>query len=151
MAIGPDGRIIRRRIRYFTPVSTHNPSESTGFFLGLISVLILPVLVILVLMFLGWLGGLIFELKWWNYRNFYIAGFLINLLVFPIYVSGVLEGLARVNFSRYRFYAFVYGTIGMAILIALDSWSKVGFNYWNYLWAGAYGIYSMWLATKMAR
>ena len=50
MPIGPDGRIIRRRVRYFTPVNTNAPSES----------------------------------KWWNARNFTIAGFWINLVIFPI-------------------------------------------------------------------
>lgn len=151
MPIGADGRIIRRGVRYFTPVNTNQPSERTGFFLGLISVMIIPVLVILVFMLIGWLGGMIFSLSWWNYRNFFIAGFLVNLLIFPIYIAGVLEGLARVNFSRYRFYAFVYGTLAMGLLMLLNAWSKADYNYWNYLWAGAYGIYSVWLATKMAK
>jgi hypothetical protein len=151
MAIGPDGRIIRRRVRFFTPVNTHNPSENTGFLFGLISVLILPILLVLAFVLVCALGGLFIKLSWWNTTNFVIASFFVNLLVFPIFISGVLEGLAHANFSRYRFYAFVYGVIAMGILIFLSSLSKTGFNYYNFLWAVAYGIYSMWLASRMAR
>jgi hypothetical protein len=151
MAIGPDGRIIRRRVRIFTPVSTNNPSVSTGFFTGFFSVLFVSVLFIAAFTLIGWLGSLFLDLKWWNYRSFFVVGFLINLLIFPVYISGVLEGLSNYNFSRYRFYAFLYGTTGMAMLIFLDARTKADFNYWFYLWALAYGIYSMWLATRMAR
>jgi MFS family permease len=150
MAIGADGRIIRRRVRIFTPVNTNNPPENTGFFIGLFSVLFISVIFILIFLLIGWLGGWFFDLKWWNYRNFFIAGFLINLLIFPIYISGVLEGLASSNFSRYRFYAFLYGAFAIAILISLNAWSKPDFNYWNYLWAAGYGLYSRWLATRMS-
>lgn len=151
MAIGPDGRIIRRRIRIFTPVNTNNPSESTGFFTGFFSVLIVSILFIAVFTVIGWLGGLFLDFKWWNYRNFFVVGFLINLLIFPVYISGVLEGLANSNFSRYRTYAFLYGSIAMTLLITLDQSSKTDFNYWRFLWALAYGLYSRWLATRMAR
>ena len=150
MAIGPDGRIIRRRIRLFTPVNTNNPAENTGFFMGFFSVILVSVLFIAVCMLIGLIGGWIFDLKWWNYKNFFVVGFLLNLLIFPIYISGVLEGLATYNYSRYRYYSFLYGTIGMAFLIAMDSWSKSNFNYWNYLWAGGYGVYCVWVASKMA-
>jgi hypothetical protein len=151
MAIGPDGRIIRRRVRFLTPVNTNNPSENTGFFLGLISVLILPILVVFAFMLLGWLGGLIFDFEWLNTKNFITAGFFVNLLVFPVYISGVLEGLARTRYGRYKFYAFVYGVIAMSILVFLSTLSKTEPNYYNYLYALAYGFYSMYFAGKMAR
>lgn len=151
MAIGPDGRIIRRRIRYFTPVNTNNPSGSTGFLFGLVSVLILPILLLLVFALVGWLGGMFLSLSWWNTKNFVTAGFFVNVLVFPIFISGVLEGLAHTNYSRFRWYAFIYGTLAMGFLVFVSSLSKTGFNYYNYLWAVGYGLYSMWLASKMAR
>jgi hypothetical protein len=151
MAIGPDGRIIRRRVRIFTPVNTNNPEENTGFFKGFFSAIFVSVVFIAVFTLIGLVGGWIVRLEWWNYRNFFVIGFLLNLLIFPVYISGVLEGLVSYNFSKYRFYSFCYGTIGMALLITLDAWSKTNFNYWNYLWAGAYGIYTMWLASRMAR
>jgi hypothetical protein len=151
MAIGPDGRIIRRRVRQFTPVNTSHPAENTGFFMGLFSALLVSALFVLIVAGIGWLGGIFFDLAWWNFKNFLTAGFLINLLIFPIFVSGVLEGLVVSNFSRYRFYAFIYGTLAMALLIGLNQLDNSSLNYWNFLWAGAYGIYSMWLATKMAR
>lgn len=150
MAIGPDGRIIRRRIRVLTPVNTHQPSEKTGFFMGLFSAMISVVIVMLAFVILGWLGGWIFDLNWWNVKNFSVAGFFINLLIFPIYVAGVLEGLVYSNYSRYRVYSFLYGTFSIAILIFLDSLSKTDFNLWSYLWAVGYGFYCMWLASKMA-
>jgi hypothetical protein len=151
MAIGPDGRIIRRRVRLFTPVNTHNPSEKTGFFMGLVSVIILSVLLVLAFTLIGWLGGRFLNFTWWNAKNFTTAGFFVNLLVFPIFISGVLEGLASVNLSRFRFYAFVYGTLVMGFLVLLYQLSNTGFNYYSYLWAAAYGLYSMWSASRNVR
>jgi hypothetical protein len=151
MAIGPDGRIIRRRVRYFTPVNTNTPSEKTGFFLGLISSLIVGGIVVLIFAILGWLGDWLLDLKWWNASNFTIAGFWINLVIFPIYVSGVLEGLSTYRLGRFRFYAFLYGTIAISILILIDSLPGLNMNYWNFAFAAAYGIYTMWFATKMVR
>jgi hypothetical protein len=151
MAIGPDGTIIRRRVRFFTPVNTHNPSEKTGFFMGLFSVLVLSVFLVLAFMLIGWLGSLFPNFSWWTTKNFRTIGFFVNLLVFPIFISGVLEGLAGVNFSRFRFYAFLYGTIAMGFLVFLYQLSNTGFNYYTYLWAAVYGIYSMWLAARNVR
>jgi MFS family permease len=133
------------------PVNTNEPSENIGFFLGLFSVLIVSVLFILAFLVLGWLGGWLFHLSWWNYRNFFVAGFLINLVIFPIYISGVLEGLARTSYSRFRFYAFIYGTIAMSLLVALNLGTRSDYSWWNYLWAAAYGIYTVWLASRMSR
>lgn len=150
MAIGPDGRIIRRNVRRFTPVNTDHPAEETGFLIGFISVMILSVLVVLIFVLLGWAGDFFIQWSWWNASNFLTAGFVINLLIFPVYISGALEGLTVHHFSRYRRYAFFYGLLAMAMLIGISQLSEGGFNHWTYLWAVGYGIYTVWLATKMA-
>jgi len=151
MAIGPDGRIIRRRVRFFTPINTQNPSGNTGFLIGLASVMILPVILMIIFALIGWLGDFFISWTWWKTSNFVTAGFFVSLLVFPIFIAGVLEGLARVNYSRFKWYAFLYGTIAFGILIFVSSLSEENFNYYNYLWALAYGIYSLWVAKRNVR
>jgi len=151
MPIGPDGRIIRRRVRFFTPVNTHNPSEKTGFFMGLFSVLLLSVFLVLAFMLIGWLGSLFLNFDWWTVKNFRTIGFFVNFLVFPIFISGVLEGLASVNLSRFRLYAFLYGTLVMGLIVFLYQLSNTGFSYYSYLWAAAYGLYSLWSASRNVR
>lgn len=149
MAIGPDGRIIRRNVRRFTPVSTDHPSENTGFFTGLFAVIIVSVLVAAIFAFIGWAGDFFISWKWWNARNFLLAGIVIDLLLFPAYVSGALEGLIASHYGRYRWYSFVYGFLVIAVMVSIDQVSKGNFNPWTYLWAVGYGIYSLWFAGKM--
>jgi hypothetical protein len=150
MAIGPDGRIIRRHIRQFTPVNTDQPQEDIGFFMGYFAVMIVSVIVILLFVFMGWIGGLFFNLSWWTTNNLGMAGFVINMILFPVYISGALEGLAHSRPGRFRVYSFIYGAFSLSILIAVSQLSQSGWNAWTYLWAVGYGFYTVWLAAKMS-
>jgi|GEM_PF-4690532 len=149
MNIGPDGRIIRRELRRFTPVSTEHPSEKTGFFMGFFSVLLVAGIVLLGFIFIGWFGGLLIKWSWWNYKTFMSIGGVVNLIFFPAYISGTLEGLSGSHYKRYRWYSFFYGALAMAILILISQISDGHFNFWIYLWALAYGVYTDWFARKM--
>ncbi|MFO7614328.1 MAG: hypothetical protein R6W71_06775 [Bacteroidales bacterium] len=149
MNIGPDGRIIRRELRRFTPVNTERPSEKTGFLTGFFSVVLVAAIVMLGFIFIGWFGGLFIKWSWWNYKTFMSIGGVVNLIFFPAYISGALEGLASRHFKSYRLYSFLYGVLAIAIPIFISQISGGDFNAWTYLWALAYGGYSDWFARKM--
>jgi len=151
MPIGPDGRIIRRRVRQMTPVSTNNPSPHINFFVGYISAMIVTIIVLILFGLTGWLGGLLVGLSWWNGTNFVVAGFVLNLILFPAYVSGVLEGLANTRRGKFKLYAFLYGFISIALLIILTHLDGNSYNNWNFLWAVGYGFYTLGLANRIAR
>jgi hypothetical protein len=99
---------------------------------------------------LGWLGDLILNWTWWTASNFGTVGALINFLIFPIYISGVLEGLYYESRLRYKVYAFIYGFITIAIPQTLEQLNSEKFDWMRYGWALGYGLYSLWLALKMA-
>jgi hypothetical protein len=61
-----------------------------------------------------------------------------------------LEGLASSNISRFKWYAFIYGFITIGIPIAIQELGDPVFGYWEFLWAVGYGLYTRWLANKMA-
>jgi hypothetical protein len=94
-------------------------------------------------------GRKVFKLYMVECQKFYNGRLFCQPACF--FISGVLEGLASVNLSRFRFYAFVYGALAMGFLVFLYQLSNTGFNYYSYLWAGAYGLYSMWSASRNVR
>ncbi len=134
-----------------TPVNTETPQEDIGFLLGYFAVMIVSVIFVLLIVFIGWIGGLFLNLGWWNGSNFLMIGFILNMIIFPIYISGALEGLAAARPGRFRWYAFIYGTISMSILIAFDQLPKNEPSFWAFAWAVAYGLYTVWLANRMSR
>ncbi|GET34479.1 hypothetical protein PbJCM13498_33420 [Prolixibacter bellariivorans] len=150
MTIGPDGRIIRRNVRRVTPVNTYHPEENLGFIMSYLVLVFLSIAFVVAFVILGWLGDLILNWTWWTASNFGTVGTLINFLIFPIYISGVIEGLYYGNRFRYKLYAFIYGFITIAIPQTLDQLNDAEFNWMQYGWALGYGLYCLWLALKMA-
>ncbi|MCF8387587.1 MAG: hypothetical protein K9G47_06870, partial [Bacteroidales bacterium] len=113
------------------------------------SVIIVSVLFVLILSGIGWLGGFIFNLSWWNAGTFSTVAMILNLILFPIYISGALEGLAYRNESRYKLYAFLYAFLIFAVPYTIGMLWDNDLSVWPYVWSFLYGLYSVWLATKM--